>query len=247
VSDTIHIVCLDAPSPPDYGGAIDMFYKIKALHQIGKKIILHYFDYRPNRNTDQLEESCTAIYRYSRKPFWKSPPLSSPFIIRSRQSKELAQRLNGDEFPVLLEGLHCAGVIPLLNNKKRACIRLHNEEASYYHHLSQTETNWLKRLYFQQESRLLYRYQVRLEKEYPLACLSELDMRVMKDQYGFQHLSFIPCFLPWHHVGSLVGKGDYCLYHGNLSVPENDAAAGWLIDEVFSKLTIPLVIAGKGN
>jgi hypothetical protein len=87
---------------------------------------------------------------------------------------------------------------------------------------------------------------MRLGKEYPFACLSELDMQVMKNQYGFQQLSFIPCFLPWQEVGSPLGKGEFCLYHGNLSVPENNAAAGWLIEEVFSKLTIPLVIAGKG-
>ena len=31
----LYIVCLDAPAPADYGGAIDMYYKIEALAQKG--------------------------------------------------------------------------------------------------------------------------------------------------------------------------------------------------------------------
>src|SRR5690606_37782455 len=51
--------------------------------------------------------------------------------------------------------------------------------------------------------------------------------------------------LPYTEVTSKTGIGCFCLYHGNLSVPENEKAALWLIQEVFNDLTIPLVIAGK--
>ena len=36
------------PYPPNYGGVIDVFYKIKSLHAIGIKIILHCFKYGKN-------------------------------------------------------------------------------------------------------------------------------------------------------------------------------------------------------
>jgi hypothetical protein len=39
----IQIVCFDNPSPANYGGAIDMFYKIKALHALGIRIDFTYF------------------------------------------------------------------------------------------------------------------------------------------------------------------------------------------------------------
>ena len=45
MNEPIHIVCLDAPAPPDYGGAIDMYYTIIALAKTGRKPILHYFEY----------------------------------------------------------------------------------------------------------------------------------------------------------------------------------------------------------
>ena len=50
----------------------------------------------------------------------------------------------------------------------------------------------------------------------------------------------------WQEIRSPEGKGQYCLYHGNLGVAENEAAAAWLISKVFSKMDLPLVIAGKG-
>ncbi|HZI00495.1 MAG TPA: mannosyltransferase, partial [Flavisolibacter sp.] len=67
MSDQLHIVCLDAPAPPDYGGAIDIYYKIKALAGIGKKIILHYFDYKPGRSAGDLDSICVEVNTYSRK------------------------------------------------------------------------------------------------------------------------------------------------------------------------------------
>ncbi|HAN66417.1 MAG TPA: mannosyltransferase, partial [Chitinophagaceae bacterium] len=37
----------------------------------------------------------------------------------------------------------------------------------------------------------------------------------------------------------------YCLYHGNLSISENEKAAEWLLNEVFNDIDVPIVIAGK--
>lgn len=245
MSQFIHIVCLDAPSPPDYGGAIDLFYKIKALAQTGKKIILHYFEYNPLRNANGLEEDCVAIYTYKRKSFFHALPLTQPFIVGSRINKELIAKLNGDNHPILLEGLHCSGIIPFINNPQRIVLRMHNDEASYYHHLAQTEKKVLKYFYFLQESKLLHRYQKILSKELRLSCLSEKDMDVFKRIYGFQNVHFIPCFIPWQSLSIKQGSGDYCLYHGNMSVSENEAAALWLIHHIFSKTEASFLVAGK--
>ena len=246
MSQPIHIVCLDAPSPPDYGGAIDMYYKIKALGEVGRKVILHYYDYNPLRHAQGLEEYCTDIFTYKRKQFIQTLPIFSPFIVESRVNKELAYRLNKDHHPILLEGLHCAGMVPLIDRKDRIILRMHNEESSYYRHLAKTEKSPFKKIYFTHESRLLDRFQKRFDKQIKLACLSETDMDTFRNRYGFQQQFFLPCFLPWQNVKSQTGKGDYCLYHGNLSVSENEEAAIWLIRHVFRDVETPLVIAGKG-
>jgi glycosyltransferase involved in cell wall biosynthesis len=242
----LHIVCLDAPSPPDYGGAIDMYYKISALAVRGVQIHLHYFDYRQGRGAGELASLCREVHAYGRKSFLSSRPFALPFITGSRINTELISRLNADDHPVLLEGLHCAGVLPYLNRPSRAVLRMHNQEADYYRELARNEANPLRRLYFRLESRSLHRFQLHLPKTLLLACLAKTDQAIFESTYHFTRTHFIPCFIPWQTISGPEGKGYYCLYHGNLAVNENEAAALWLINNVFSKITLPLVIAGNG-
>ena len=45
-------------------------------------------------------------------------------------------------------------------------------------------------------------------------------------------------------VCSETGRGDYVLYHGNLSVRENEDAAEWLIENVFAELDLHCIVSG---
>jgi hypothetical protein len=223
-----------------------MYYKIKALASAGAKITLHFFDYRPLRGTTGLQEDCVAIYRYRRKSLVAALPVTNPFIVGSRINSALVERLNKDHHPVLLEGLHCAGIIPFLNDPNRVVLRMHNNEAKYYSYLANTENSFLKKAYLSWESRRLQAYQNILSKQLRLACLSQTDLGVFEKLYRFKQAHFIPCFIPWQQLSIKAGKGNYCLYHGNLGVSENEEAALWLIIQVFSKIPVPLKIAGKG-
>jgi hypothetical protein len=62
----LHIVTHDVPWPADYGGVIDIFYTLKALHEQGVKIHLHCFtqDREPQK---ELEKYCSSIHYYHRK------------------------------------------------------------------------------------------------------------------------------------------------------------------------------------
>jgi hypothetical protein len=244
-SEYIHIVCLDAPSPPDYGGAIDMFYKITSFHSIGKKIILHYFDYKENRGATGLESFCEEINVYKRTVFLKSLLTLKPYIVSSRIEPDLIHRLNRDNHPVLLEGIHCSGIIPHLNPSKKIIVRVHNNEAEYYQALYNTESNLLKKLYFIYESVLLKNYQEKLSDQPTYAFISTADEEVFREKYKYLNQIFLPCFIPWQTIRSKPGTGNYCLYHGNISVSENYEAALWLIENVFSKADQPLIVAGK--
>ena len=121
---TIHIVCLDAPAPPDYGGVIDIFYKVKAMAESGWKVQLHYFNYKKGRSAAGLEQFCHSIQAYERNSFLNSLPIITPYIIASRVNQLLVERLNADTSPILLEGLHCAGLIPFLQEPERVVLRM---------------------------------------------------------------------------------------------------------------------------
>jgi glycosyltransferase involved in cell wall biosynthesis len=245
MTNRIHIVCLDAPSPPDYGGAIDMNYKVRAIAETGKKIILHYFQYNQKRGAGELQEICEEVHRYSRKGIFSLLNSKLPFIVNSRINSELIERLNNDHDPVLLEGLHTSGIIPFLNDPERVVLRMHNEEGNYYQNLFRSEPSFLKKFYFKREAGLIRKYQAGMNKSIELACLSRTDMEVFSSEYGFRDIHFIPCFIPWQEFTSLTGKGSYCLYHGNMTVSENVKAALWLVENVFGKMELPFVIAGN--
>lgn len=208
--------------------------------------MLHYFSYTAERGAQGLHNDCVEIHVYDRKAFYEALPVSRPFIVQSRINRKLIKRLNADNNPILLEGLHCSGIIPFLDNMQRIVLRMHNDEAAYYHHLAQTERRFLKRLYFIQESRLLKTYQQSLAKKIKLACLSQTDADTFEKQYGFEKPAFVPCFIPWQKLTIENGLGSYCLYHGNMAVSENEEAALWLVRNVFSKNKAAFIIAGKG-
>jgi hypothetical protein len=246
LNKTVHIVCLDAPCPADYGGAIDMFCKIKTLAQSGVSVLLHYFHYKPERHADGVLKDCAQVFSYKRKRFLSSLPFSKPHIVASRINRELIVRLNADDHPILLEGVHCAGIIPYLKDKERTIVvRLQNDEAVYYRRLAETENNFFKSSYYRWESFLLKKYQHSLPKNIRYAAVSQRDIDLFRHQYGLRHIELIPSFTPWQEDRPLPGNGTYCLYHGNLTVAENKRAVYWLIRHVFSRLKVPLYIAGK--
>lgn len=242
----LHIVCLDVPWPADYGGAIDMMNRIRMLHLAGIRIHLHYFSYNERGTPNELNQFCETINVYERTPVQKGFSLKLPYIVQSRINEKLVERLGQDDHPILLEGVHCTGILPRLSrNRRKIVVRMHNEESIYYQELARAETGILKKIYFRNESRLLKRYNQHLPKDCIYACLSESDMAVFKNDYHLEHVRFLPIFPTWQSVTAQEGQGNLCLYHGNLSVPENEEAALWLLCKVFTKARVPFVIAGK--
>ncbi|MEA3504719.1 MAG: glycosyltransferase, partial [Bacteroidota bacterium] len=71
------------------------------------------------------------------------------------------------------------------------------------------------------------------------------DTTYFKDKFSAVTTELISLFHENNSINILKGKGNYALYHGNLEVSENYKAAEYLIKEVFSKLKVPFIIAGK--
>lgn len=237
----LHIVCLDVPYPPDYGGVVDLFYKIKYLHKAGVKIILHCFNYGRGEQPE-LENYCEEVHYYSRN---KRINFRLPYIVSSRRNKKLLSSLLADDAPILLEGIHCSYYLFSGDLKNRnVWVRLHNVEYKYYKYLAKNSTQLIKKIYFLIESRLLKKYESALAPVGRFMAVNKSDIESY-DKFHPREICYLPVFLPFKKVSSLPGKGDFCLYHGNLSVSENEKAAEWLIKNIFSKTKIPFVIAGK--
>lgn len=241
----LHIVSLDVPYPLDYGGIFDLFCKITSLHQQGIKIHLHCFDYGRGEQ-EELNKYCTEVLYYKRRRGVRGFSLRLPYIVSSRKNDKLLTNLLKDDYPVLLEGIHCTYY--LYKNKltnKKVLVRLHNVECEYYKQLAKLATSFFRKIYYLLESNLLKKYEEKLSSQTTFIAVTQKDMAIYEKEFKANDIRYLPVFLPFTSVNSKEGKGHYCLYHGNLSVAENEKAAVWLIKNVFNELSIPLIIAGK--
>lgn len=241
----LHIVCLDVPYPADYGGVVDLFYKVVALHTEGVLIHLHCFEYGRGKQKE-LEKYCVEVNYYPRKSLLQSFSLNLPYIVSSRRNKALLQNLLRDDYPVLLEGIHCTHYLfhPSLSTTKML-VRLHNVEYKYYKNLAKTESSFLKKQYFLLESKLLRKYEKKVAASATCIAVTELDKKIYEEELDAKSVHYLPVFIKNEKVESKTGYGNYCIYHGNLSVSENHKIVLWLIQDVFNSLSIPFVIAGK--
>jgi hypothetical protein len=222
---------------------IDIYYKIKALHSQGVKVHLHCFEYG-RAEAIHLESLCEKVYYYKRK-MNKSLLLNKlPFVVATRSSDKLMENLLRDTYPVLFEGLHsCFHLDDERLTGRIKVVRTHNIEHDYYHNLQTVERSVFKKMYFGIEGKKLERFENILKKADHIAAISAADTKELSERYKNVH--HITAFHPNEEVNIAGGKGDYCLYHGNLEVGENNEAALFLVNEVFSKIKIPFMIAGK--
>ena len=238
----IHIVSFDIPCPVNYGGVIDVFFKLKALTERGIKVHFHCFEYG-REHSERLESICETTHYYKRDMSFANFFSKIPFIVTSRISESLIQDLKQDDYPIILEGLHSCGVLldPRMKNRK-IFVRTHNVEHEYYKYLAETEKNLRKKLFLRIESRKLRKFESILAKASGILAISNKDYEYFKKSYDNVYL--IPAYAGFDKVDILEGQGDYVLYHGKLDVSENYNAAEFLIKEVFKGLDVKLKIAG---
>lgn len=245
VKPSIHIVAFDVPMPPDYGGVIDIYYRCRALKNAGYHVILHCFEYGRGRTQD-ASEIADEIHYYNRNSFVWSWFSRKPFIVKSRNNNELLSRLVNDDAPILMEGQHCTFFLdhPQLQSRKKL-VRLHNIEWQYYAELSKRSTSIFKKFFFWSESRKLKRDESQLKHASVLACISHSDTAYY--QSIFSEVVYLPVGLNlFPKQVELLKRAPFLLFHGNLSIAENQEAVNWLL-EVLSQhsVDIDIIIAGK--
>jgi len=242
----LHIISFIVPYPVNYGGVFDIYHKIASLHKAGIKIYLHCFT-EHNRQQPELDRFCEKIFYYPRRKGITGMSAKLPYIVASRMDKNLWRRLEEDNYPVLIEGIHAAGWLLNRNPSARKIIlRLHNVEHDYYRQLFMSTSSTIKRVYYHFESVLLKKFEKRIADVPDLIlAVSTQDVKNYKQRFGVKNIDVLPVFTGFTNDDPPSGTGYFCLYHGNLSVAENEKAVAWLLNEIFSGSDIPFVIAGK--
>jgi hypothetical protein len=239
----IHIVSFDIPFPADYGGVIDIYHKIRWLHKLGLNITLHCFQYGRSE-APELNSICKKVHYYRRSKY-KNPFIGDiPYIVLTRNNEDLLDNLCKDNSPILFEGLHSTFFLQHEKLKGRIkLVRNHNIEHDYYKNLELVESNYFKKYFFRNESDNLKKYERIIRSCTNVLAISPSDHHYLNKKYHNSIL--LPAFHANDDISIKTGNGKFVLYHGNLVVGENHFAAMYLVNEVFSRIRIPCVIAGS--
>lgn len=241
----IHVVSLQVPFPPDYGGVIDIYYKLRALKTAGYEVLLHTYQYDRQR-APQLDQVADRVYYYPRNRSFARQLSVDPYIVSSRRSSQLLTDLLADDAPILFEGIHCCAHLadPRLASRCKL-VRMHNVEHEYYDGLARKATGW-QRLYYRIEAARLKRYEAILTHADAILAITESDRCYFASKYPQVAALWLPAFQAHDTVAPLSPKADYMLYHGNLSVEENIEAAQYLLQQVVPATPgVSWVFAGK--
>lgn len=242
----VHIISFDVPFPANYGGVIDVFHKLRCLKKQGVDVILHCFEYGRGKQAT-LNELVSEVHYYKRTTSIFHHFSTLPYIVKSRISKELTQRLLQDDYPILMEGLHTTGI--LLDKRfadRRTLFRESNIEHDYYRGLANAERNFLKKCFFLLEARKLKAYEKHLAKAKHMLIVSQEDAAYFTTQFPQNKVHYLPSF----HANDLLNVSTkpvdkpFVLFHGNLSVQENVLAYFSLAETGVFDLPYQFVVAG---
>lgn len=240
----LNIISLNIPWPANYGGVLDIYYKMKALHECGVKIILHCFEYERPR-TSELEKICHEVHYYKRRTGLLPNLTYLPYNVYGRKDKNLIKNLLKNDYPILFEGLHSCYYLSDKRLRNRFKIfRECNIEHDYYNALSHSTDNIIKKSFFKLEGLRFRLFQKNVKWADLIISVSTTDADYLRKVFPEKKVEFIPCFHANEKITTLTGKSNYILYHGKLSVPENEKAVLFLIKNVFCKLKHKCIVSG---
>jgi glycosyltransferase involved in cell wall biosynthesis len=244
ISQHINIVAFDVPYPANYGGVIDVYYKIVELQKQNIKVHLHCFKYGRNE-TPELEKICEKVYYYNRNISIINQFSFLPFTVKSRLNKTLLNNLLSNNYPILFEVLHTCYLLKNKALKNRFKIYRHsNIEHDYYNALAKGESNWLKKFYFKIEAFKLKSFEKIIQHAQLILTVNLKDTQYFKAKYPKVKTEYLPSFHAFNQINISTNLKNQILFHGNLSISENYNAAIWIINEIVSKTNYEFIFAG---
>lgn len=241
----LHIISFDNPYPANYGGVIDVFYKVKALHDLGYAIYLHCFYWDRGEVAPELKAITEEVYLYRKDRRFSFLFSKYPFGVVSRYHTALETNIKAVEAPLLFEGLQSTLFLRMVKGTYTSFLRLHNIESNFYSGMYASETNWFKKVLYFFEKNKYQQYEQDLHHFKQVFTLSHFEKQLLAQLTPA--VSYVPVFHGNEKVAPLTGKGEYCLYHGDLRLPDNKKVAAFLI-QIFKKLpNHTLVIASSAG
>jgi len=245
IGTTIQILCARSLSHIHYGHGSLLYFELESLHRSGAIIDLHVL--HPDPVSEKIVPFCRSIQHYEHITGHKAVHFDIPFEVATRLHPDLEINLNRNQDPVLIYGWEATGLVFL---DKIDSDRVHLRVTGIAHVQSKEyqsyKTGLLQKIksITSTSSHKLLRYEDVVMPKPHLLPLHEKDIKVIEQKWQ-RSPEPVPIFLSPIQVSVNNGMGNYCFYFGDFSDPEHEKAAIWLLEEVFSHVNIPFVVAGK--
>lgn len=243
VKTDLHIVCANAASHIYYGIGSLLYFELEALKEAGASIILHIFG--EERVSESIIASCAIIHHYPIQSGHKAVSFYLPYSVAARQDAQLKENILSNKLPAMFYGWESTGVLEqAAPDKHRFWVRIagipHIQCKEY---ASFTQNIFRKFVYFNEALRAR-KYEKKLAAKASFLPFQQKDQAVLSNSL---HLSskLLPILLKPRLAECGTGLGNYCLYFGDFSDPEQEKSALWLMEEIFSHLPVPFVLAGR--
>lgn len=246
VGRRLHVISFNIPWPANYGGVMDVYYKVEALSRLGFSIILHCYEYEHTaRPTEELLRVCDRVYYYPRERGLAANLHYLPYNVYGRRGEQLIRRLLEDDAPILFDGLQSCFFLDDERLRSRyKIVRPANVEHHYYRAIARAERGFVGKSFHYIEAFKFALFERKLEFADLIIPVSSADVAHYARRFPHKEVLCVPCFHPYSSVQTQPGSGGYILYHAKLSVPENEVAALWLVEHIFSQIDIPVIVAG---
>ncbi|MEP6746496.1 MAG: hypothetical protein ABJB86_02150 [Bacteroidota bacterium] len=240
----LHIVCPEIPNPSSAADTTDTYFQLQFLHEAGYQVMLHCFHDETNTDTTHLENITAQIHLYERNQGHKGVSIRHPYCISSRSNPLLLENLFQHFCPVLFQGTTATFCLPELVEKGyKIIVRINGIASELYESNTKCEKSLLKKAYAFNEARLIRKWEEKISEHAIIITTTISDQQKFQQLYKGARTAHIASFLPVPEIKSKPGTGMYCLYFGDMMNPENEKMVHWLSDNIFRKITVPLIVA----
>ncbi|PJG83506.1 glycosyltransferase [Caviibacterium pharyngocola] len=260
----ILILASDYPYPPNHGGRVDIFEKIKNLKLIGFNIYLISTVREAVKETDidfmnnVVSENIILLRNRSLLSLFSI----NPFQIQSRKvdnlkiGKEIINIKSISFDYCLIEGHYCFGLYDLLKSKltiKKVVLRVHNDESVYFKELALSTKNIFKKLFFYFEFIKFRIYDNKLKKRKDISLNLHISSKEL-DSYMDRNIGknvFLPASIDISYILPYSVKNNKTvLFLGSLFMPNNIEGVFWYLNNIHKRLCekytdYNLIIAGN--
>ncbi|KIM02624.1 MAG: hypothetical protein KN64_14640 [Sulfurovum sp. AS07-7] len=266
MSKKILIIASDFPYPPNHGGRVDVFERIKVLKSLDYQVsLVSTIKTQPNKDEmsymeNFIEDNLLIKRRQSIFDLFSCKPYQVTSRNNHKDIKVVLKNIRNETFDAcIVEGHYGLDLFESINrscNINKKYLRVHNDERKYFKELAKSTNNILKKIFYYLESIKFSYYEKNFFKKNIIkACLhvSDDEYKIYKNNYQFINHIFLPASVDVNDFKKYTKKNNKTvLFIGSLFMPNNIEGLMWYLKNIHNNLCkifqdYNLVIAGNSK